>query len=114
MIAPAADRPRLLAHAAECYQKAQQLSFQMLLKYYIDASFVARALPPGYSQSHAGDHKGIDDLSFEQAMQAVITADELRVKSKVQYQNTDRFEFDRFVARAGARLQAIDNASNGK
>jgi hypothetical protein len=90
------------------------LSFQILLKYYIYTAFVNASLPPGYSLTHPAGHKGIDDLTYEQAMQAVVNADEMRIRSKVQYQNTDRFEFDRFVSRAGARLQAIEAASAGK
>jgi hypothetical protein len=68
----------------------------------------------GFGPVHTATQKGIEDMTWEQAMQTVVTADELKKTAKDKYVNTDRYEFDRFVARAGARMQLIDAALAAK
>jgi hypothetical protein len=113
-IAPPAERDALLKQAAEHYKESQHLNFQILLKYYLDTRLVPKVLPPGYSVNRLPGQKSIDDLSYDQAMKAVVTVDHLKAMSRDRYVNTDRYEFDRFIRRAGARMQAIDAVLNKK
>jgi hypothetical protein len=107
MICPPAERAQHLAAALKDYRECGHLSYINLLRYYIDSDILPLALPPGFGLDRIGDHKPVEDLSPEQAQDAVLKADAIKRTKKNQYINSDRFEFDRFIARGMAREKSI-------
>jgi hypothetical protein len=102
-----ADRDTLLRDAAADYRNCRKLSYQMLLQYYVAGNFVAQAYPPGFGYSHTSAHKGIEDMTLEQSAQTLKDAEMYKRQSHNDYQDSDRYEFDRFIHRSLDREAAI-------
>ncbi len=108
MVAPAAERASTLAQAGPHYRQARWLTYQLILKYYAEAQYVLPSLPPGFGINRTTEHKGIEDLNYDQSMSSLQKTDQLRAaKSRDNWVNPDRGEFDRFLHRAGLRENVI-------
>jgi hypothetical protein len=111
LISPTADRNMHLQKAAAFYQQCAYLSYINILRYYIDGGILKQVLPPGFGMVRTGEHKGLEDLSPQQARDAVVNADEIKRHSKNQYVNEDRAEFDRYLRRCALREKAIQQVT---
>jgi hypothetical protein len=107
MVCPPAERPRHLQTAIAAYRECGHLSYLSLLRYYIDTALVKAVLPPGYGIERSSQHKSLEDLTPEQARDAALQADALKQKSRNQYVDSDRYEFDRFISRSAQREKQI-------
>jgi hypothetical protein len=107
MICPPAERAQHLASALAYYRECGHLSYINLLRYYIDSDILPLALPPGFGLDRTGERKPVEELSPQQAQDAVLKADYIKSHSKNGYINQDRYEFDRFIARSAAREKSI-------
>jgi len=107
VICPPTERAQHLQNALAAYRECGHLSYINLLRFYIDGDILVTVLPPGFGKERTGDHKTLEDLSPEQARDAVTRADEIKRHSKNTYVNTDRYEFDRYVFRCATREKAI-------
>jgi hypothetical protein len=107
VLSPPADRAQHLENALKAYRECGHLSYIMLMRYYIDRDIMKALLPAGFAVERTGEHKSLEDLTPLQARDIVIQADEMKRHSKNGYIDTDRYEFDRYIARCGAREKSI-------
>jgi hypothetical protein len=112
MTTNAAERATLMASAKKNYMRSNYLFELLLLKYYTDTPRVAAALPPGFGRFHTVEHKGIDELSPQQADEVLGAVFAATKNSHVPDSHTeDQKDYLPYLARAGARLNQLRLAS---
>jgi hypothetical protein len=108
MLATGAERDALMKSSQAHYEFSIDQAGRSLFKYYVDAETLKAALPAGYTQRPVPNvSKGIDDMTQAQVLEAVQKEDEFRVAHPKHYQNSDRYEYDRYIVRARSRIQAM-------
>ena len=107
MTLPAAEQHDHLVKAMAAYEECRHQSYFQLLRYYIDPDIMRASMPTGFGLARTANLKAIEDMTLQQATETVYKATILKQRSRNQYVNTDRYEFDRMVNRSIAREKAI-------
>jgi hypothetical protein len=113
MVCPPAERDHHLARANAAYIECRHQAYINILRYYTNQQILKQVLPEGFGIERTGEHKVIEDLSLDQALEALNKATDIgKTAKKNPFPDTDRAEFDRFIRRCLAREQAIRATSN--